>query len=416
MISLSLDTLHQQPASARNPSLRILVVRCDRLGDVILSTPVFDVLKRHNTRTVVTAMVKPAIAPVIRGLASVDNVVIYEPEGRHRGVRGFFRLVSEIRRGGFGVAIVLQTQFKLAAAVFAAGIRYRIGPLSKVHSYLFYNKGVRQRRSQVEMHETDYNLQLLMRLGIRVGTRNVPVSAAISGQARLRAREWLLSQGWEAAQPLVAVHPGMGGSALNWPEAHYIDLVAALLREGRHVLLTAGPAEGDLLARIRKALELKAGYATWTGRLILSSSSVTRTVEELGALLAHASVVVAPSTGPLHLAVATGRPVVTFYPPIRVQSAIRWGPYLRDESRASVLVPDVYCGQDFKCRGSECHYFPCMKGLTVNQALEQVAYQLAHADAPAAVAPGPVPPGLVPVEGALASEFLAAEAFPEKKT
>ncbi len=381
---------------ARNNSLRILVVRCDRLGDVILSTPVFDVLKRHNTKAMVTAMVKPAIAPVIRGLPSVDDVILYDPEGRHRGIRGFFRLVSELRRGGFGVAIVLQSQVKLAAALVVAGIRYRIGPLSRPHSFLFYNKGVRQRRSQVEMHETDYNLQLLKRLGIRVGTRNVPVSAAISDDARLRARQWLLAQGWEVAQPLVAVHPGMGGSALNWPETHYIELVAALLREGRPVLMTAGPMEGELLTRIRKALELKTGFSSWTGRLILSSPAVTRTVEDLGALLAHASVVVAPSTGPLHLAVATGRPVVTFYPPIRVQSAIRWGPYLRDESRASVLVPDVYCGQDFKCRGSECHYFPCMKGLAVNQALEQVTAQLARAAAPRAMPEASEPEVFVP--------------------
>ena len=88
--------------------------------------------------------------------------------------------------------------------------------------------------------------------------------------------------------------------------------------------------------------------------------------------------VVAPSTGPLHLAVAVGASVVTFYPPIRVQSAVRWGPYIPDESRASILVPEVYCGEDFRCRGSLCHYYPCMKSLTVAQALEQANIQLSR--------------------------------------
>ncbi len=68
--------------------------------------------------------------------------------------------------------------------------------------------------------------------------------------------------------------------------------------------------------------------------------------------------------------------MLTFYPPIRVQSALRWGPYLADESKASVLVPEIYCGQDFKCLGSLCNYFPCMKGLTVKQALIEAKKQL----------------------------------------
>jgi heptosyltransferase-3 len=95
-------------------------------------------------------------------------------------------------------------------------------------------------------------------------------------------------------------------------------------------------------------------------------------------LYAETSLVVAPSTGPLHLAVAAGKPVVTFYPPIKVQSALRWGPYVADESRASVLVPEVYCGEDFTCRGSLCNYYPCMKSLTVAQALEQANFQLSR--------------------------------------
>ena len=69
---------------------------------------------------------------------------------------------------------MLQSQWRIALALFLASFRYRVGPLSKPHSFLFYNRGVRQRRSHVEMHEADYNLQLLRRLGIRVGTRNVP--------------------------------------------------------------------------------------------------------------------------------------------------------------------------------------------------------------------------------------------------
>jgi len=364
--------------------LKILVVRPDRVGDVVLSTPVFDVLKRHYPKSSITLMIRDAVAPILRGLPFVDDLMIYEPEGRHQGVRGFFRLIREIREGGYRISVVLQSQWRVAAALFGAGVRYRVGPLSKPHSFLFYNRGVRQRRSQVEMHETDYNLQLLRKLGIRVGTRNVATRVAISDDARAFAREWLMGHGWTPERSrLIVVHPGMGGSALNWPENHYIELVRGMLRDGHSVLVTAGPTEKPLLDRVREGLLVGwklqgAEAAEFESRVFYYGGPEIGPIDRLGGLMSWASLCVAPSTGPLHLAVALGKPVVTFYPPIRVQSAIRWGPYVADETRASVLVPEVYCGEDFKCRGNLCNYYPCMRTLTVQQALEQARMHLAR--------------------------------------
>lgn len=359
--------------NAVSKTLRILIVRCDRLGDVLLSTPVFEVVKKNYPHARITVMVRPQIASVVRGLSSVDEVLEYDPDGRHARLRGFFRLLSEIRQRRFRIALVLQSQFKIGFAIFLAAIRYRVGPYSKIHSFLFYNRGVTQHRSQVEMHETDYNLQLLRRLGIRVGSRNIPPTAYLSEESRETARAWLCEKGWDAASPLIAVHPGMGGSALNWPESHYVELIRHLLTEGRSVLLTGGPTEGDILARTYDAL------GALREKLIVYGGKDSRELNFLAGLYSCCCVVVAPSTGPLHLAVALGKSVVSFYPPIRVQSAVRWGPYLQDEKKASVLVPDVYCGEDFKCRQTLCNHYPCMKSVTVTQALEEVSLQLGRA-------------------------------------
>lgn len=364
-------------SSERDSPLRILVIRPDRIGDVILSTPVLEVIRRHYPKAKLTMMVQELVAPLIRGLPSVDQVLIYEPKGRHAGFRGFFRLVDDLRKGRFRIAIVLQTEWRLALATVLADIRYRVGPLSRPHSFLLFNRGIRQRRSQVEMHEADYNLQLLRRLGIRVGTRNVSTTVAVSNEKREWAHGWLKEHGWKEGESLVAVHPGMGGSALNWPEANYIELIRALVRDsggprgagGPKVLVTGGPGEGALLSRVEEAL--RETRAADPSRLIFYGGPGTGTVDHLGALFAQASLVVAPSTGPVHVAVALGKPVLTFYPPIRVQSAVRWGPYVREESQVAVMVPEVYCGQDFKCAGPSCHYYSCMKGLTVGQALDE---------------------------------------------
>jgi ADP-heptose:LPS heptosyltransferase len=267
---------------------------------------------------------------------------------------------------------VLQTTWKIAAAVFFGKVRYRVGPLSQPYSFLFFNRGIRQRRSQVEMHEADYNLQLLRKLGIRVGARNIPTAVNFSEDDRAAAKKFLTENGWKEGDPLIAIHPGMGGSALNWPETHYMDLVRVLLREGKRVLITGGPTESDLIHRITASL------GPLREKLITYIAEPGQGIGFLAGLFDCCSLAIAPSTGPLHLAVALKKPVLTFYPPIRVQSAIRWGPYLREEKTASILVPEVYCGEDFKCRGNMCNYFPCMKTITVAEALEKVNALIQH--------------------------------------
>ncbi len=369
------------PASAEP---RILVARPDRIGDVILSTPVIAALRAQYPNAHLTFLVRAFVAPLIRELPGVDSVFIYDPEGRHSGIRGFFRLMEELKAQRFQISIVLQSTRKLAAALFGVGVPNRIGPLSKIHSYLFYNRGSRQRRSLVEMHEADYNLQLLRKLGIRVGSHQIPARIAIPAATGVLARAWLAEKGWRADDPnhkrLIAVHPGMGGSALNWPENYYVELIRALRKEGNEILLTGGPAEGFLLERIVLELEKTGDTAIVYGGKF-AEDAAPAAVDSLGALFAEADLVVAPSTGPLHIAVALRIPVVTFYPPIRVQSAIRWGPYLDDPEESGILVPEVYCGEDFRCRGPKCNYYPCMKMIGPREALREVSRLLGRRDA-----------------------------------
>src|SRR3954467_425343 len=100
---------------------RVLVVRPDRLGDVILSTPVFTVIKANYPDCHLAVMVKSGVETLLSGLPSVDEVLLYEPEGRHSGIRGFFQLYRDIKAKKFRIAVVLQTNFRISLAVFFAG-------------------------------------------------------------------------------------------------------------------------------------------------------------------------------------------------------------------------------------------------------------------------------------------------------
>src|SRR3954469_13089425 len=77
--------------------LRILVVRPDRLGDVILSTPVFEVIKRHYSKSHLTVLAKENVLPILKGLPHIDHFMTFDPDGKHAGFKGFLRLYTEIR-------------------------------------------------------------------------------------------------------------------------------------------------------------------------------------------------------------------------------------------------------------------------------------------------------------------------------
>ena len=91
-----------------------------------------------------------------------------------------------------------------------------------------------------------------------------------------------------------------------------------------------------------------------------------------GALYSEAAAFVGPSTGPTHLANLVGTPVLCFFSPIRVQSAMRWAPYYRDQNKLQVLVPNVVCGEEKKCAGESCPYFECMDRIEISDAKDRV--------------------------------------------
>src|SRR5690606_9462974 len=99
---------------------RILVARPDRIGDVVLSTPTLRALRNAYPRARITVAVRSLVAPLLVGLDSVDELLLFDPEKEHAGIGGFFRLVERIRSGRFDVAVVLQSHRRLSFAIRAA--------------------------------------------------------------------------------------------------------------------------------------------------------------------------------------------------------------------------------------------------------------------------------------------------------
>ena len=154
--------------------------------------------------------------------------------------------------------------------------------------------------------------------------------------------------------PIIGIHPGCSGSALNWPESHYARLIELL--EGRNVVITGSKEEEALITRI--LARAKANPLNLSGKTNLS---------QLIALFSLYDLFIGPSTGPMHIASALGKPVIAIFPPIKSQSPVKWGP---QEEGNKMLMPEVECSHR-RC-SQQCNLYNCMERITPERVLEEV--------------------------------------------
>lgn len=332
--------------------MRILVTRTDRLGDVILATPVLRKLKELNPAASISFLVQPQWMPVLQYGPEIE-VIPYDPQG-HEGT-----LIENLRSHRFDVAYVLKDDPRVSRVVKAAGIPVRIGTYSSLRSFFNFNEGKWQRRSQCRMHEAEYNLDLITALTPAATPEELPRAwVETAADARVRAGEFLARHRLKD-QGFLVIHPGSSGSSryVKPSKLHY--LAQRLGQKGNRVLVSGGPLEADLLAEFKAAVP----------EVVILGSGAGLELDGLAEVYRSARIVIAHGTGPLHLAAAVETPVLAIFPPLFVLSNRRWGPLI---SRRTVWVPSVECPEKYRCRGERCAHFDCMDQFDVENAVRAV--------------------------------------------
>lgn len=211
------------------------------------------------------------------------------------------------------VAVSFQAPWWVSYALWVEKVPVRAGVLSQWHSFLFLNKGLRQRRSQAVQHEADYNMDLLQHaLTIPENSREKAPTLKLTAPENPN----LLKQHSLEPQKYIVVHPGMAGSALNWPIKNYIDFIAQASQQST-IVLTGTAADEPWLK------DIKAHFKDHPQVLCLQGLLKPA---ELFSVLKNAKAVVVPSTGVAHMAASLGAPVLGLYSPVRVQHPRRWAP------------------------------------------------------------------------------------------
>jgi ADP-heptose:LPS heptosyltransferase len=330
----------------------VLVVRLDRMGDVLVCGPAVRAVAAAADK--VTMLVSPAGAQAARLLPGIDATVVWDcpwigappPPVECADVD---LLVDAISAAGVDEALVL-TSYHQSALPTALVLRMAgVGRVAAVSSDYPGDLLTTRIAEPPDAPEPLRMLAIAEAAGYRLP----------SGDDRAMAVHTPARPPVDTPdEPFTVVHPGTDAPARAYPEERWQQVVAALTAAGRTVVVTGAHADAAIAASITAA-------ARPPGRVV---DMCARTdVADLAAILDRAQVVVVANTGPAHLAAAVRTPVVSLFAP--VVPAARWAPY----GVRSVLLGD----QDAPCRGTrarECPVpgHPCLTGVPADAVLAAV--------------------------------------------
>lgn len=347
--------LAQQRAGAqtlREPFQRILIVRTDRIGDVVLSTPAIRAVRDAYPNAYIAMAVAPYAKEIVEGNPFLDEVIVFDKGGREKGLRGTLRFSSRLKEKKFDAAFILHPTNRVHLVTYLAGIPKRIGYDRKL-GFLLTDR-IEHRKQFGEKHELEYNLDLLEAMGIEA-TDKAPF-IAIKPEAELWADELFKKESILKSDKLLAIHPGASCPSKIWPRERFAEVADALaLKYGFKVLLIAGPRDSAV------AQEVLAGLRCPVVNLAGKTS-----VAHLASVLKRCALFISNDSGPVHIASAVGVPVISIFG--RSQKGLgplRWGPVGKD---GYVLHKPMGC---IECLAHNCRKdFLCLKAITVSDVLK----------------------------------------------
>ncbi|MBV9231613.1 MAG: glycosyltransferase family 9 protein [Chloroflexi bacterium] len=302
---------------------KVLLVRLDNLGDVLLTTPAFHAVRTALPAASLTMLASPVGAQVGTLDPDIDDVIVYHApwmDPWHKLPQDSAReqaMIAQLKERRFDGAIIFtsfrQSPLPAAYLCYLADIPLRVaasidGPGSLLTT--------RHKHPERMMHEVERGLDLVGALGMSTDERDlvlkVPDEAVAAVSTRLAAQQI-------AERPLVVVHPGCSMPARTYPWEMYAEVINLLVEQlGAFVVVTGADDERDLVARVLGNVREEYCYST----LALAG---TLAFPELCTLIKSADLTITNNTGPMHISAAVKTPVIALF--ALTNPPEQWGPW-----------------------------------------------------------------------------------------
>ncbi len=206
----------------KDKKFKFLICRIDRIGDVVLSTPLPREIKKKFPDAFVSVLVRKYTRDIYLNNPNVDEIIIYDEE---KSVKSFWQMVRTLRKYKFDFAFMLLPDERLNYILFFSGIKTRIGVGHKLYQFLTFTKYVDRKKYIEERHEADYSLDMLRKIGIEPET--------IEPEIYLSEEEKIIAQNFKKEiapnnESLIGVNSTSGNSSPNLTYSEYRKLIEKL--------------------------------------------------------------------------------------------------------------------------------------------------------------------------------------------
>lgn len=359
---------------------RVLVVRLDEIGDVVMTTPFLRELRRNLPDAWITLVVKPGIYNMVELCPYVNEVLTYDWEvnGRLGALRCHGRALQlawrHLWKQRFDLAILPRwdTDYYYGTFVtYFSSAPWRVGYSENVTAgkrrlnYGFDCLLTHVVDDSTPKHEVEHNLDIIRLIGGEVHDSRLELW--LSPEDEVFAREFLRDYGVISSDLLIGLAPGAGAPKREWPISSFAELGLWLQkRYNVKLLLVGGPREEMLGEELQQRLSCS----------VINTIGQT-TLRQTVALLKRCKLYIGNDAGPMHMAAAVGVPVVELscHPengtPLSPNSPLRFRPWGVEHTVLQPEAPLYPCSEE--CISDRPH---CILGITAEQLKEAIVQQL----------------------------------------
>ncbi|MBM4157927.1 MAG: glycosyltransferase family 9 protein [Ignavibacteria bacterium] len=307
---------------------RVLIVRTDRIGDVVMITPMAREIKRTFPDSFVATLTNPNTSAILENNPYVDKIITDDLKKE-----SFRDVVREIKKYKFTDGLLVFPTARAAYQMFLGRIKNRIGVGRILYEVITLMKSVSRNNYIPLRHEADYCMDMARKIGI--ATDNIQPEIFITDEEKKWTENFYRDCGIDKSTYRIIIHTGSKNSAPNWSERKYFSLTEKILK--------TFPAENYalLFTALEMTDEFKAKIKSLNDKRIIDISNRIKDLRELIKVISGTDLMICSSTGPIHIADALDIRCIGIHCNRPMNCVKYWG--VLNKKSVNLEVPKKYC-------------------------------------------------------------------------
>lgn len=337
----------------------VLLVNITRLGDMLQATPTVAGMKQENPDCRVTVLVEKQFEDVCHWIPNIDEVLSLdlgmtvrsltrEGEGIVDAFEYIDETVTDLRSRGFDYCLNMSSSAYTALLLRLVGVERNGGWRADAEGYRIIESDWARLFATSVFHQNrqynSLNLVDVFRCSADVEEHPNKLLINVTEESREYCRELINEAGFTNTGPLIAVQAGASQGKRQWAPAKFVRFLKIMIEEhNARIVMSGSKKELEIINRI------KAGIASPNVCVVAGKTSIP----QLAALLEMSSILITGDTGPMHMSVAVGTPVIAMF--LASAFGFETGPYSAGNLVLQPVLPCAPCNPNKPCARPDCH-------------------------------------------------------------